>query len=79
MKSKATDDLLKAFRGGIEEIEVAEAQGVQRARFTGSGRTFVDLLAALEDKQKGAVIIELCGRLIVAEGELNELKLERLA
>lgn len=78
MKARMTEPLLSAFRSGIEEIEVADAQGVKRIGFTRNGKTFVDLLKGMSNDQKTAVIIDLCGRLIVVEGELNELKLEGL-
>lgn len=78
MKLRLTEALLKAFRSGIEELEVAEAQGVENRPFTRNGKVFADLLRGMSEDQKTAVIIDLCGRLIVAEGENNELKLGKL-
>lgn len=78
MKATWTDSLLGAFRSGTEEIELAEAQGVQRTGPTENGKAFVEMLRVMTDDAKTAVIIDLCGRLIVTEGELNELKLEML-
>lgn len=77
MISNYTQPLLKAFRSGIEEIEVREAQGGPH-KFTEASQSFTALLRSMGPQQMTMVIIEMTGTIVTLEAEINEMKLEAL-